>query len=131
MLNSTNSRNSRGVTSIGIDIVEIERIELAIKQWGKRFLKRIYTEAELDICQDRISSLAARFAAKEAVMKVLGTGAAGLGWREIEILADANGKPLVQLYGRARQRAKELNLNDLLISLSDSKQYAVAAAVSQ
>lgn len=118
------------MTSIGIDIVEIARIESAIRQWGKRFLDRIYTEAELKICQDRVSSLAVRFAAKEAVMKVLGTGARGVGWREIEILADAYGKPLVELYGQARNKAKQLNLNQFSISLSDTEQYAVAAAIA-
>lgn len=116
--------------SIGIDIIEVERIESAIKQWNKRFLNRVYTEAERKICQGRIPALAARFAGKEAVMKVLGTGTKGVGWQEIEILADARGKPLVQLYGKARERAKKLNLSKFSISLSDTKQYAVAAAIA-
>jgi len=117
------------MTSIGIDIVEIQRIESAVTQWGQRFLSRIYTEAEIEICQDRTPALAARFAGKEAVMKVLGTGAKGVRWREIEILADARGKPLVRLHGQAREKAKSLNLNEFSISLSDTKQYAVAAAI--
>jgi holo-[acyl-carrier protein] synthase len=117
------------MTSIGIDVVEIERIESAIKQWEKRFLNRVYTEAELKLCQDRMPSLAARFAAKEAVMKVLGTGARGVSWREIEILADARGKPLVKLYGQAQIKAKELNLSEFSISLSDTKQIAIATAI--
>ena len=116
------------MTSIGIDIVETERVESAIKQWGERFLNRVYTEAELKLCQDRVSSLAARFAGKEAVMKVLGTGK-GVSWREIEILADGAGKPSVNLYGRAKNKAAELNLNEFSISLSDTKQHAVAAAI--
>jgi len=119
----------RKVTSIGIDIVEIERIESAIHKWGERFLNRVYTEAELKICQDRISSLASRFAGKEAIMKVLGTGARGVRWREIEILADAHGKPLVQLYGKAKEKAQNLNLTEFSISLSDTRQYAIAAAI--
>ena len=119
----------RKVTSIGIDIVEIERIESAVCKWGERFLNRVYTEAELKICQDRVPSLASRFAGKEAVMKVLGTGAKGVGWREIEILADAHGKPLVQLYGKAKEKAQNLNLSEFSISLSDTRQYAVAAAI--
>jgi len=118
------------VTSIGIDIIETERIESAAKRWGKRFLNRVYTEAELEICQGRIPSLAARFAAKEAIMKALGTGAKGVSWREIEILADSAGKPLVKLYGRAENKAKELDLKEFSVSLSDAKQYAVAAAIS-
>jgi len=116
------------VTSIGVDIVEIERVESAIKQWGERFLNRIYTEAELEICRNRFLSLAARFAAKEAVMKVLGTGGRGIAWREIEVLTDDDGKPSVKLYGQAQNKAKELNLQEISISLSDSKQYAVAVA---
>ena len=118
------------VLSLGVDIIEVERIESAIRQWDKRFLNRIYTEAELKICQGRIPALAARFAGKEAVMKVLGTGTKGVGWQEIEILADAQGKPLVQLHGKASETAKKLNLSELCISLSDTKQYAVAAAIA-
>jgi holo-[acyl-carrier protein] synthase len=76
-----------------------------------------------------MSALAARFAAKEAMMKVLGTGARGVSWREIEILADARGEPIVKLYGQAQIRAKELNLSELSISLSDTKQLAIAAAI--
>mgnify|MGYP001121164370 CR=1 FL=1 len=117
------------MTSIGIDIVEIERVESAIKQWGERFLNRIYTEAELKNEKHRVLSLATRFAAKEAVMKVLGTGTKGVAWREIEILADDNGKPLVKLYGQALNKAAELNLKEFSISLSDSKQHAVAVAI--
>ncbi len=116
------------MSSIGIDIIEIERIESALKRWEGRFLNRVYTEAELKLCQDRVSSLAARFAGKEAVMKVLGTGK-GVSWREIEILADDAGKPVVNLYGRAKNKAAELNLKEFSISLSDAKQYAVAAAI--
>ena len=118
------------MTSIGVDIIETERIESATKQWGEHFLNRVYTEAELELCRGRILSLAARFAAKEAVMKVLGTGTKGVGWQEIEILADSAGKPLVKLYGRAENKAKELDLKEFSVSLSDAKQYAVAAAIS-
>ena len=117
------------MTSIGVDIIEVERIESVIEQWGERFLNRIYTEAELEICEGRISSLAVRFAAKEAVMKVLGTGTIGVGWKEIEILPDSLGKPLVKLNGRAKSKAEELNMNDFSVSLSDTKQYAIATAI--
>jgi holo-[acyl-carrier protein] synthase len=117
------------VASIGVDIVDIERVESAIKRWGERFLNRIYTEAELRTYQDRLASLASRFAAKEAVMKVLGTGGIGIAWREIEILAGDDGKPLVKLYGQALNKAGELNLKEVSVSLSDSKQNAVAVAI--
>ena len=115
--------------SVGVDIVEIERVELAIKREGKRFFNRVYTEMELKTCQGRPSSLASRFAAKEAVMKVLGTGGIGITWREIEILTGDDGRPLVKLYGQALNKAAELNLKEISISLSDSKQYAVAVAI--
>jgi holo-[acyl-carrier protein] synthase len=115
--------------AVGVDIVEIERIESVIKRWGERFLNRIYTETELGACQDRPSSLASRFAAKEAVMKVLGTGWRGINWHEIEILTGDDGRPSVKLYGQALNKATELNLQEVSVSLSDSKQNAVAVAV--
>jgi holo-[acyl-carrier protein] synthase len=117
------------VAVIGVDIVEIERVGSAIKQGGEHFLNRIYTEAELKTCQDRVSSLASRFAAKEAVMKVLGTGGIGIGWREIEILTGVDGRPSVKLHGQALNKAAELNLKEVSVSLSDSKQNAVAVAI--
>jgi holo-[acyl-carrier protein] synthase len=116
--------------AIGVDIIEIERVELVIKRWGERFLNRIYTEKELRTCRDRLSSLASRFAAKEAVMKVLGTGGIGIGWREIEILTGDDGRPSVKLHGQALNKAEELNLREVSVSLSDSKQHAVAVAIS-
>ena len=115
--------------AIGVDIVEIERVESAIKRWGERFLSRIYTETELRTSQDRLSSLTSKFAAKEAVMKVLGIGGIGISWREIEILTGDNGKPSVKLYGQALNKATELNLKEVSVSLSDSKQNAVAVAI--
>ena len=115
--------------SVGVDIIEVERIEATIKQWGEHFLNRIYTEAEIEECQGRVPSLATRFAGKEAVMKVLGTGTRGIGWKEIEILPDDLGKPLVILHGKAKNKAEELNLKEFSISLSDTKQYAVATAI--
>ncbi|MGB5924518.1 MAG: holo-ACP synthase [Dehalococcoidia bacterium] len=117
------------MTSVGVDIVEIERVESAIKRRGERFLNRIYTETELRTCQDRLSSLASRFAAKEAVMKVLGTGGIGIAWREIEILTGDDGRPSVRLYGQALNKATKLNLKEVSVSLSDSKEYAIAVAI--
>ena len=113
----------------GVDIVEIGRIESAIKRSGERFLSRIYTETELGTCRDRPSSLASRFAAKEAVMKVLGTGGIGVAWREIEILTSNDGRPSVSLHGRALDKATRLNLTEISVSLSDSREYAVAIAI--
>jgi holo-[acyl-carrier protein] synthase len=117
------------VASVGVDIVEIRRIEAAVNRSGGRFLRRVYTETELRTCQDRFPSLASRFAAKEAVMKVLGSGGTGIAWREIEILTGDDGRPSVRLHGRALDKATRLNLKEVSISLSDSREYAVAVAI--
>ncbi len=116
---------------IGVDIIEIARIEKAIARWGEGFLHRIYTEPESRLCHKKPLSLAARFAGKEAVIKAIGTQTKGIGWREIEILADPNGKPLVRLYGKAQNQADSLGLGELAISLSHSKEYAVAFVVGE
>jgi holo-[acyl-carrier protein] synthase len=115
----------------GVDIIEIERVQRTLDRHGDRFLKRVYTELEAAFCRGRINELAARFAAKEAVMKVLGTGARGVAWREIEIIPNHRGKPLVYLYGRARERAEYIELQSLDISLTHSDGHAVAFAVGQ
>ena len=114
---------------IGIDIIEIARIEQAIAQWGERFLHRVYTESELKLYYKKPLSLAARFAGKEAVIKAIGTQTKGISWQEIEILAEPSGKPLVQLYGKAQDKANDLGLSKMAISLSDSKEYAIACAI--
>ena len=84
----------------GIDIIEIARVRAVLDRHGERFLRRVYTEDEVRHCRGRVPELAARFAAKEAVMKALGTGIRGVGWRDIEILPNRRGKPLVFLYRR-------------------------------
>ena len=114
---------------IGLDIIETARIQEAVERWGERFLRRIYTEEELNVCRNRAPALAVRFAAKEAVMKALGTGRTGVGWRDIEVLRQPDGKPSVGLGGRAREKAEELGLGELAISLSHSKEYAIASVV--
>ena len=116
---------------IGIDIIEIGRIEKAVERWRDSFLHRIYTEPELKLCRNKPPSLAVRFAGKEAVMKALGTGIRGISWREIEILAEPSGKPLVRLCGKAKDKADSLGLGELAVSLSHSREYAVALVVSE
>ena len=116
---------------IGVDIIEIARIEKAIAHWGERFLHRIYTDSELRLYRKKPSSLAARFASKEAVMKLLGTGRKGVGWRDIETLSHPSGKPLVNLYGRAQIKAERLGLEEIAISLSHSKEYAIALVTGE
>jgi len=116
--------------SVGVDIIEIERVQRAISRWNERFLSRIYTRAELAFCKGRTPELAARFAGKEAISKALGTGLTGISWQEMEVLADARGKPLVRLHGRAQERAVLLGLREFAISLSHSRDYAVALVVA-
>ena len=116
---------------IGIDIIEIARIQKAIDRWGERFFRRVYTEPELRLSHKKPSSLAVRFAGKEAVMKALGTGTKGISWREIEILAEPSGKPLVHLHGKAQNQAAGLALDNMAISLSHSREYAVAFVVTE
>ncbi len=116
-------------SAVGVDIIEIPRIEAALNKFGERFLRRVYTELEAAFCRGRASELAARFAAKEAVMKALGTGARGLNWNEIEILPNHRGKPLVYLHGRARKRAEKIGLEGIDISMSHSREFAVAFVV--
>ena len=115
--------------AVGVDIIEIERVEAALGRFGERFLTRVYSDVEAAFCRGRAPELAARFAAKEAVMKALGTGARGVAWREIEVLPNRRGKPLVYLYGRARERAERIGLTGIDVSMSHSREYAVAFVV--
>jgi holo-[acyl-carrier protein] synthase len=113
----------------GIDIVEIDRIQRTIDRWGNRFLNRVYTRAELDFCRGRVPELAVRFAGKESVMKALGTGRRGVSWKDVEILTDKRRAPLVFLHGRGRTRARKMGITDLAISMSHSRDFAVASVV--
>ncbi|MGR3293048.1 MAG: holo-ACP synthase [Candidatus Scalindua sp.] len=113
----------------GIDIIEISRIE---KVFGthKNFLRRVYTSDEVEYCQSKkncYQHYAARFASKEAVLKALGTGLRDrMKWTDIETLNDELGKPYVNLYGRAKELATEKNINEISVSLSHCKEYAIA-----
>lgn len=121
--------------STGVDIVELDRIREAIARHGERFLARVYTAAELDRYRGRLPELAVRLAAKEAVSKALGVGLRhisdrGIGWRDVEVLSDPCGKPVLRLSGRAQALAEEQGLRDWAISLSHSREYAVAFVVA-
>ncbi len=115
--------------AVGIDLLSIPRVRRVLERHDGRFLRRVYTPEEVAFCRGRVQELAARFAAKEAVMKALGTGARGVAWREIEVLPNRRGKPLVYLYGRARERAERIGLTALDVSLSHERDFAVAAVV--
>ena len=111
---------------IGTDIIEITRVKKAIARWGEGFLHHIYTDAELRLYRQKPQSLAARFAGKEAIMKALGIQSKAIWWKDIEILSDSDGKPFVHLYGKAQAQANSLEIYNLAISLSHSKEYAIA-----
>jgi len=119
-----------GGLQCGVDLVEVERLREMVERWGERFLRRIWTERELAYARGRYPELAARFAGKEAVSKALGTGLDGLIWREIEILPDRRGKPLVFLHGEARHRAARLGLTTWAVSLTHTRTLACAFVVA-
>ncbi|GAB4504373.1 MAG: holo-ACP synthase [Anaerolineales bacterium] len=114
----------------GIDLLEIQRIRDALARHGERFLERVYTPAEVNLCGGRAESLAGRFAAKEAVSKALGCGIGEVGWKEIEILADEKKAPILHLHGAAAQKAETLGLAHWSVSISHSRDYAIAMAVA-
>ena len=115
----------------GIDILEIERIRRVAERYGERFYRRLYTEGEIAYCRGRAPQLASRFAAKEAVMKALGTGARGVHWTDIEVVRGRGQAPRIELHGTALARAERLGLSQLALSLSHSKDYAVASVVGE
>ena len=115
--------------AVGVDMIETDRVRQVLARHPERFLTRVFTPEEVAFCRGRIPELAARFAAKEAVMKALGTGARSVGWREIEVLPDRRGKPLVYLYGGAAERAGTIGLEAMDITLSHLEAFAVAIVV--
>jgi holo-[acyl-carrier protein] synthase len=117
-----------GTTELGIDIIKIERIAAALKRFGDRFPKRVLTDAEHRYVRNRPQNFAGRWAAKEAVSKVLGLGVRGVGWRDIEILRLPTGAPSVRLHGRAKSRAEQLGMGRIAVSISHEGDYAVAIA---
>lgn len=114
----------------GVDLLEIERLRGAIETHGERFLQRIFTQQELDANQNRIESLAGRFAAKEAVAKALGCGIGDVAWKEIEILRAESGAPQLILHGAAEKMSREQGLTSWSLSLSHSQSHAVAMVVA-
>ncbi len=118
------------IQGIGIDIIEVERIRQLSLRWGSRFEQRVYTAQELAYCGEtssRYGRLAARFAAKEATLKALGTGlTVGMYWQDVEICADTAGKPSLILHGKVRQYASEIGVISSYVSLSHAIEYAIA-----
>ena len=117
-------------TEVGIDVIETARIRGVLERHDARFLERVYTEWERHYCRHNVLHLAGRWAAKEAVSKMLGLGVRGVGWREIEIKRPPLGQPTVTLHGRAEARARALGLREpLSVSISHIRDLAVAVAV--
>ena len=114
----------------GVDMIEVERIDRAILRHGQRLFNRFYTAQELIDAHGHTPALAARFAAKEAVAKALGTGIGDVGWKEIEIVNGPRRKPILHLHGRAAEVAENLGLTVWSISLSHTHQHAMAIAVA-
>ena len=121
------------IVGSGIDLVEIDRIQRSLERYGARFLDRVYTPAEQAYClkkRNAAESLAARFAAKEAGAKALGTGMShGVTWVEIEVVREPGGRPTLRFHGRAAERARRLNVRQAALSLTHSAKLAVASVV--
>lgn len=117
--------------SIGVDIIETERVAHSIERFGDRFLKRVYTPQELAYCNGRISSLAARWAAKEAVGKALGTGIGDVSWQEIEVVNNSKLRPSIKLYGAAASLATQMGISGFALSMSHTREHAVAFVVGE
>jgi phosphopantetheine--protein transferase-like protein len=117
-----------GTTELGIDIIKVDRIRASLARFGERFSKRVLTVNEQRYVRARPETFAGRWAAKEAVSKVLGLGVRGIGWRDIEIERLPTGQPAVRLHGRAAARAEQLGMDRIAVSITHESDYAVAIA---
>lgn len=121
------------IIGLGTDIVEIVRIGRMVERHGERFLNRVFTEDEIRYCQLRRESyqhFAGRWAAKESVMKALGTGfIRGISWKDIEVRSHTSGRPTISLAGGARELAERMRISDVLITISHCRAYATATAI--
>jgi len=115
---------------IGIDLIDIDRIHQVLGRFPDRFRLRVLTDAEQRYCGHRVERIAGRWAAKEAISKVLGLGVRGVGWREIEVLPNYAGQPQVYLHRRAARRADAMGLDEVSVSISHERRMAVAVAVA-
>ena len=117
-----------GTAELGLDIVRVDRIRAALGRFGDRFVGRVLTPAEARYVRGRPETFAGRWAAKEAVSKVLGLGVRGIGWRDIEIERLPTGQPAVRLHGRAAARADQLGVERVAVSITHEREYALAIA---
>ena len=120
------------IIGTGIDIVKNQRIERLINKYGKRFLNKIYLASEIKYCSKQANfaaSYAARFAAKESVLKALGTGMRNNSWQDIEIINTKLGKPEVKLYNKTAEQASKLNVKTIFLSISHEKDFSIAQII--
>jgi holo-[acyl-carrier protein] synthase len=117
-----------GTTELGVDIIKVDRIRASLARFGDRFTQRVLTPAEQRYVRGRPETMAGRWAAKEAVSKVLGLGVRGIGWRDIEVERLPTGQPSVRLHGRAAARAEQLGMGRIALSITHESDYAVAVA---
>ena len=121
------------IVGTGIDITEVPRIAESIQRFGDRFLRRVYTEGEIKYCDskaNRIERYAARFAAKEAAMKALGTGwSRGIRWRDIEVYRQPGSRPTIRFHGSAAEFAARINAKNVALSLSHTPEQAIASVI--
>jgi holo-[acyl-carrier protein] synthase len=117
-----------GTAELGLDIIRVDRIRAALDRFGERFVERVLTPGEARYVRGRPETFAGRWAAKEAVSKVLGLGVRGIGWRDIEIERLPTGQPAVRLHGRAAARADQLGLDRVAVSITHEREYALAIA---
>ncbi len=115
----------------GVDLIEIPRIAGVLKRYPSRFLEKVYTEDEQRYSRRRPPQLASRFAAKEAVMKALGTGVRGVPWKDIEVTRRPGNAPEVLLHRKAKARAERMGIFRLALSLSHSREMAIASVVAE
>lgn len=123
------------ILGIGTDLIEIERVQQSLDRFGERFMQKVFTEGEITYCQRKkhpAESFAARFAAKEAAAKALGTGISrGISWREIEVRREPGERPTLHLSGRAAERAEAMGVRHLQLSLTHSRQIAMAVVIAE
>jgi holo-[acyl-carrier protein] synthase len=123
-----------GVRGVGVDLIEVARIDRAVRHYGERFVRRVFTPREADYCAVRPRSsehYAARWTAKEAASKALGTGLSGdIGWRDFEVITDARGGPEMHLHGGATRAAASAGVGCVILSLAHTGGYALAVALA-
>lgn len=116
--------------AVGVDMIEVARVERGISRHGDRFYDRFFTLQERAYCAGRVTSLAARFAVKEAVAKALGTGIGDISWTDVEVVCDGRGRPGLVLHNNAKELAAKLGLSQWAISLSHTDTHAIGFAVA-